>query len=336
MITRRTAVSLLPLALFPAQALADNTPPPSPGVTPPQQLAMVMNSGEATVSVIDMSTKQVINTLPMLREPSHWALTPDRKKLYVSDAGGNALFIFDPLTAAPLGYIRIADPYQLAYTPDQKYLAVNALRLNYVDIYDATTLQLVKRFKAGKFPSHMDFSPDSRFSFHSMQKSNTLVSFDLTTMTERWSMPIGKTPAGVLWHNGKILVCIMGENGIVEVDPHTGIITRRQATGEGAHNIFLSRDRSTLYVSNRVGSTLSALDPESLRVKRDYPIPGGPDDIGIAPDGKIWVALRFNEAVAVLDPATGDYDTITVGRSPHGIFLNTEMQKMGELTAERL
>ncbi len=334
MITRRTALSLLSLPLLPAQALAETSPPAQAAA--PAPLAMVMNSGEATVSVIDMTSKQVINTLPMLREPSHWALTPDRKKLYVSDASGNALFIFDPLTAAPMGHIRIADPYQLAYTPDQKYLVVNALRLDYVDVYDATTLQLVKRFKSGKFPSHMDFSPDSRFSFHSMQKSNTLVCLDLANMTERWSVPIGKTPAGVLWHNGKLLVCIMGENGIVEADPLTGKITRRQATGEGAHNIFLSPGGSTLYVSNRVGSTLSALDPLSLEVKRDYRIPGGPDDIGIAPDGKIWIALRFNEAVAVLDPLTGVFDTIPVGRSPHGIFLNTEMQKPGELTAERL
>jgi DNA-binding beta-propeller fold protein YncE len=330
MITRRTAVSLLPLSLFPAQALAQAAQ------TAPAPLAMVMNSGEATVSVIDMTSQQVINTPPMLREPSHWALTPDRKKLYVSDASGNALFIFNPLTAAPMGHIRIADPYQLAYTPNQQYLVVNALRLDYVDIYDATTLQLVKRFKSGKFPSHLDFSPDSRFSYHSMQKSNTLVCLDLANMTERWSVPIGKTPAGVLWHNGKLLVCIMGENGIVEADPLTGKITRRQATGEGAHNVFLSPGGSTLYVSNRVGSTLSALDPVSLEVKRDYPIPGGPDDIGIAPDGKIWIALRFNEAVAVLDPRTGNFDTIPVGRSPHGIFLNTEMQKPGELTAERL
>ena len=334
MITRRTAVSLLPLALLPAQALADTPAPLAPGTPPP--LAMVMNSGDATVSVINMDTRQVINTLPMLREPSHWALTPDRTKLYVTDASGNAFFIFDPITGAPMGHIRIADPYQLAYTPDEKYLIVNALRLDFVDVYDATTLQMVKRFHTGKKPSHLDYTPDSKWSFHSMQGSNTLSSFDLTTLTERWTVPIGDTPAGVLFHNGKILVCIMGENGIVEADPTTGKITRRQATGEGAHNIFLSDDHSTLYVSNRVGSTLSALDPVTIEVRRNYPIPGGPDDIGIDPQGNIWIALRFAEAVAIMDPATGKFDTIPVGRSPHGIFLNTEMHKKGKLTAQEL
>jgi len=330
MITRRTLLPLLPFSLLPAAALADAPPGAA------AKLALVMNSGEASCSVIDMTTLQVTATLPTYREPSHWALSPDRTKLYVADASGNALFIFDPRTMAPLGHLRIADPYQLGFTPDMKYLVVNALRLDHVDVYDGTTLQLVKRFAPGSMPSHLDFSPDSRWSFNSCQGSNSLVSFDLTDMTTRWTIPVGNTPAGVLWHQGKVLVALMGENGIVEVDPVTGALGRRIPTGIGAHNLFLTDDGATLYVSNRIGGSLTALDPATLEIRRTYALPGGPDDIGIAPDGKLWIALRFAEAVAVMDPATGDYQSIPVGRSPHGIFLNTELQKKGKLTAEML
>jgi DNA-binding beta-propeller fold protein YncE len=320
----RRAVFALPLLGLARPALA--APPP---------LAMVMNSGEASVSIIDMTSQQVVNTVPTLREPSHWALSPDRTKLYIADASGNALFILDPLTGAPLGHRVIADPYQLGYTPDARYLVVNSLRLNHVDVYDGVTLKLVKRFSPGAMPSHLDFSPDSRWSFSSMQGTDTLVSFDLGAMTTRWTVRVGPTPAGVLWLNGKILVCIMGRDEVVEVDPVTGAIGRRVRTGAGAHNLFLTPDRATLYVSNRVGGTLSALDPVSLTVRRTYQLPGGPDDIGIAPDGKLWIALRFAEAVAIMDSRSGDYTSIPVGRSPHGIFLNTELNAPG-LTAEKL
>jgi YVTN family beta-propeller protein len=307
---------------------------PASAETPP--LAMVMNSGEASVSVINMDTHQVVATVPTLREPSHWALSPDRTKLYIADSSGNALFIMDPQTGAGLGHKIIPDPYQLGYTPDEKYLMVNALRLNQVDVYDAATLAPVHRFKPGKMPSHLDFSPDSAWSFNSMQGSDTLVSFDLTSMTTRWTMQVGPTPAGVLWLNGAVICCIMGSDHIAVVDPVSGAVRRRVQTGTGPHNIFLSPDRSTLYVSNRVGGTLAVLDPTSLALMRSFPLPGGPDDMGIAPDGKLWIALRFREKVAVMDPVTGDYETIDVGRSPHGIFLNTEMRKPGKLTAEAL
>jgi YVTN family beta-propeller protein len=328
MLSRRTAVSLpfaFGLSSF-ARASGDPLPP----------LAMVMNSAEASVSVIDMNTRQVIKTIPTLREPSHWALSPDRSKLYIADASGNALFILNPLTGDAMGSKRIADPYQLAYTPDEKYLVVNALRLDHIDVYDAVTLDLVKRFDTGSMPSHLDFSPDSRWSFNSCQGSDTLVSIDLQSMSIRWTEKIGPTPAGVLWLNGKILVCIMGSDHLVEVDPVTGEITRKIITGLGPHNLFLSPDRSVLYVSNRVGGSLAALDADSLTLQRTYPLPGGPDDMGIAPDGKLWIALRFREKVAVMDAASGDYDTIDVGRQPHGIFLNTEMRKAGKFTSEVL
>jgi YVTN family beta-propeller protein len=324
MLSRRAALAFPLLGLAPA--FADTRPP----------LAMVMNSGEASVSIIDMTTRQVIKTTPTLREPSHWALSPDRSKLYIADASGNALFILDPLTGDALGSQRIADPYQLAYTPDEKYLVVNALRLNHIDVYDANGLGLVKRFSPGSMPSHLDFSPDSKWSFNSCQGSDNLFSIDLASMTPRWNVKIGKTPAGVLWLNGKILVCIMGSDHVAVIDPVSGAVERRVTTGIGPHNLFLSPDRSILYVSNRVGGSLAALDPATLTLQRTYPLPGGPDDMGIAPDGKLWIALRFREQVAVMDAATGNYDTIDVGRSPHGIFLNTEMSKPGKFTAEVL
>ena len=44
----------------------------------------------------------------------------------------------------------------------------------------------------------------------------------------------------------------------------------------------------------------------SLIPIRTYHIPGGPDDLAFAPDGKLWITRRFAEKVAVLDPVTGD------------------------------
>ena len=133
---------------------------------------------------------------------------------------------------------------------------------------------------------------------------------------------MGKTPAGVLWLNGKVLVADMGTDYLAEVDPADGRVLRHIVTGKGAHKLFLSPDGKTLWVNNRAGGTTESLDAATLTPIRTYKIPGGPDDMAFAPDGRIWITRRWAEKVAVLDPATGDYQTIDVGRSPHGIFLN--------------
>jgi streptogramin lyase len=93
-------------------------------------------------------------------------------------------------------------------------------------------------------------------------------------------------------------------------------------TGKGAHNLFLSPDRKILWVNNRAGGTTVSLDAATLKLIRSYAIPGGPDDMDFAPNGRLWITRRWAEKVAVLDPATGSYETIDVGRSPHGIYLN--------------
>ncbi|MCW8309138.1 MULTISPECIES: PQQ-binding-like beta-propeller repeat protein [unclassified Acidiphilium] len=289
----------------------------------PAPLCIVLNSGGATVSIIDMASRRVLREEPTFREPSHWALAADHKRLLIADASGNALFFLDPATGRELGHKMIPDPYQLWFSPDGRFLTVNCLRLNHVDIYHADTLKLARRFRVGSMPSHLSYTPDSRTLFTSMQDSGTLVAIDLTTMTERWTAKVGKTPAGVFWHDGVVLVGIMGSDTVAVIDPANGRVIRRIVTDKGAHTTFLTPDRKQIYVTNRVAGSLSVLDAKSLDVVKHIPMPGGPDDICFAPDRRLWMSLRFSSHVGVYDPATGKTDRIPVGRSPHGIFIST-------------
>jgi YVTN family beta-propeller protein len=199
---------------------------------------------------------------------------------------------------------------------------VNGLARNQVDVYEPETMTLVKRFPVDATPSHLVFSPDSHTVFVSLQGSDKLVAFDLTAMASLWTVPIGPTPAGVLWLNGKVLVADMGADYVAVVDPASGKVTDKIVTGKGAHNLFLSPDKKVLWVNNRVAGTTSALDAATLKVMRTYNIPGGPDDIDFSPDGSLWITRRFAEKIAILHPDTGDFETIGVGRSPHGVWLN--------------
>jgi DNA-binding beta-propeller fold protein YncE len=285
-------------------------------------LVLVMNSGEASLSVLDMDSYRELRRIPVLREPHHWALTPDGRDLLVGDTSGNELFDLDPTTFAVRRSVPVADPYQLGFSPNGKFLTVNGNGRNQVDIYDGATLALLKRFPLRRTPSHLDYAPDSSRVFVSLQDTDTLAAIDLRTMTVQWDEKVGKVPAGVLWLNNRVLVALMNDDGFAVVDPATGHVERRVHTGAGAHQLFLSPDRKILWVNNRVAGTTVALDAATLAEIRSYRVSGGPDDIAFAPDGKLWITQRFIRSVAVLDPASGAIRTIAVGRQPHGIFMN--------------
>ncbi len=283
---------------------------------------LVMNSNDASLSVIDMASHRELRRIPVLREPHHVVLTPDGRDLLVGDTVGNELIDLDPATFEVRRRVPVADPYQLGFSPDAKYLVVNGLARAQVDVYDAATYKLIKRFPIASMPSHLAFSPDSATVFVSLQGSGKLVAIDLQHMSVRWSTEVGPAPAGVLWQNGRVLVAIMGSDDVVVVDPGNGRIERRIRTGKGAHQLFRSPDQKLIYVNNRIAGTAVVLDATTLQPLRTYKLPGGPDDIVFAPDGHLWFTLRFANKVAVLDPTTGDYTTIEVGRSPHGIYMN--------------
>jgi len=54
------------------------TAPPTTGT---HHLAFVINSNEASISLIDVATRQEVRRIPVLREPHHMALTPDHRFL---------------------------------------------------------------------------------------------------------------------------------------------------------------------------------------------------------------------------------------------------------------
>ena len=294
-----------------------------PGLALARPLAFVINSSEASVSLIDMDTHAELKRIPVLREPHHMALTPDGSSLLVGDTAGNAVFFLDPHTGELLRRAVMSDPYQLQYSPDGKWLTVAGLARNQIDIYDAATLTLAHRIPASSMPSHINYAPDSSVAYVSLQGTDSLIAIDVKTGAVLWKAPVGKTPAGVLWLGGKLLVGIMGADYVAVVDPASGAVERKVETGKGAHNLFVSPDGRTLYVCNRVDGSISLLDPKTLAVTRRIAMPGGPDDMDFAPDGTVWVTRRWAHTVALLDPATGQFPTNETGRSPHGIWLNT-------------
>ena len=289
--------------------------------------AVVLNSGSGSLSLLDMDTQTEIKRVPVLREPHHVVLAPNGRELLVGDTAGNELFLLDPRTGEVVRQMPMADPYQLGFSPDGRFLTVTGLARNQVDVYDAATYKLLHRFPTGSMPSHIAYAPDSSIAFVSIQGANSLMALNLRDMSVLWTAEVGNTPAGVMWHNGKVLVANMGSDHFAVVDPVDGHVERRVRTGRGAHQLFLSPDGRIIYVNDRVDGTTVAVDAQTLEPGRVYKVPGGPDCIDFAPDGKLWITERFAQKVAVLDPVSGAVTAIPVGRSPHGIFLTTDVQE---------
>ncbi len=301
------------------------------GIPPPKAPTpiFVLNSLDASVSVIDPVKWDETHRIPTGKEPHHLYMTPDERSVIVANSAGDSLTFLNPRTAEVQRVVYgTIDPYQLQFSRDMKWFVTAANRLNHVDIYrwDGKNLQLARRIATGKTPSHIWIDAASTVAYVTMQDSDELVAIDLATQTLRWRIPTGPMPADVFGVHGDrtLLVGLTGSDGVQVFDVACGqpLAVGKIPTGKGAHAFRVAADGLSVFVSNRVANTISRIDLRTLQVIETYAVPGGPDCMDLSADGKtLYVTSRWAKKLSVVDLASRQVvRQVSVGRSPHGVW----------------
>lgn len=294
--------------------------------TPP---LFVLNSLDASVSVIDPVSWTETQRIATGKEPHHLYLTPDEKSLIVANALGDTLTFLDPRTAQVQRTVTgISDPYHLRFSPDMKWFITAANRLNHIDFYrwDGSSLTLVRRVSTSRTPSHLWIDSRSTTVYSTMQDSDELIAIDLATQTVKWRIPTGAMPADLYGSadDKQIFVALTGSDGVevFDVSGRTPTKVKKIKTASGAHAFRSAGDGRHAYLSNRVANSISKIDLVTHQVVESYPVPGGPDCMDVSADGRyIYVTSRWARKLSVVDTQTKKIvQQVAVGKSPHGVW----------------
>jgi len=293
----------------------------------------VLNSLDASISVVDPVKFTELRRLPTGKEPHHLYLTPDEKSLMVANALGDSLTLVDPVTGQIQRVIDgISDPYQLRFSPDMKWFVTAGNRLDHVAIYHwqpadaAQPLKLAARVSAPKTPSHLMIDSRSSVVYASLQDSDQLTAIDLATQKTRWTIPVGKMPADIFLfaNDTRLLVALTGgrEVEVYDVTQTPPVKVKRIETNLGAHAFRAQGDGRHVFVSNRASDTISRIDLQTLSVVDTYPAPGGPDCMDMLADGKtLLVTSRWARKLTAIDITQHRVvRQLSLGKSPHGVW----------------
>jgi DNA-binding beta-propeller fold protein YncE len=300
----------------------------SPVVQGFPNLVYVPNSNSNTVDVINPSTGLIVEHFAVPAQPQHVVPSYDLKTLWVNSDVGNALTPIDPATGVPGAPIAVADPYNLYFTPDGAYAIVMAERLHRIDWRDPHTMALIHTTPvpcAGV--NHADFSANGRYFIVSCEFDGRLLKVD--TVTKQVVGVMQLTPDAMpqdvkVSPDGKVFyIADMQSNGVWEIDGDSFKKIGFVPTGKGAHGLYVSRDASVMYVTNRGEGSISLIDLATGAVKTKWKIPGGgsPDMGGLSADGtQLWVSGRYSGVVYDISTLDGHLiKKIKVGSGPHGL-----------------
>ncbi|MBV9921069.1 MAG: YncE family protein [Pseudonocardia sp.] len=319
----------------------------------------VPDSLSNTVSVIDPTTRKVIDTFPTSDEPQHVVPSFDLKTLWVLDDAGNDVIPIDPATGRPGAPIPVTDPYNLYFSPDGASAIVVAEAHSRLDFRDPHTMALTGSLEVPGCAgiNHADYDASGSYMIVTCEYAGRLAKIDIVhrrvlglldlsahpvrgqPMPAPSVMPDGMSaslmPQDVrTGPDGRhFYVADMRAGGVFVVDGDTFKVTRFIATGVGAHGITPSRDGTLFYVANRGSDqingpphgpgSVSVIDPATNVVKATWIVPGGgsPDMGNLNAAGtELWLSGRFDREVYVFDTVHGVLAArIPVGKGPHGL-----------------
>ncbi|MFI7344314.1 PQQ-binding-like beta-propeller repeat protein [Streptomyces sp. NPDC050085] len=289
----------------------------------------VPNTESDTVSVIDPKTFEVIETIPVGREPQHVVPSWDMKTLWVNNDKGNSLTPIDPKTGRTGKTVDVHDPYNLYFTPDGKHAVVMASLDRELVFRDPHTMKIDHTEPVTCYGvNHADFSLDGRYFIVSCEFSGELLKVDTAKMkvVGQQKLPFdGAMPQDVKMSpdGKKFYVADMMADGMWVLDGDTFSKPTLLPTGKGTHGLYVSRDSKEMYVSNRGEGTISVFDFARDRVTKKWKLPqgGSPDMGGVSADGNtLWLSGRYDSEVYAIDTRTGvQIARIPVGTGPHGL-----------------
>jgi DNA-binding beta-propeller fold protein YncE len=293
-----------------------------------RNLIYVPNSASNTVDEINPANYRIVRRFPVGGLPQHVVPSYDLRTLWVTNDNGNSLTPINPLSGRPGRAVRVADPYNMYFSPDGRYAMVMAERLRRIDFRDANTMKLHHSLKvpgcAGV--NHADFTANGRYVFVSCEFAARMIVVDVPRERVLRTVPVraGSSPQDVkLSPDGRVFyVADLTYGGVWRFSARTFRRLGFVKTGAGAHGLYPSRDARSLYVSNRGQGTVSVVSFRTGKVTRTWTIPGGsPDMGGVSASGRVlWLAGRYDAAVYAIDTRSGKLiRRVPVGLGPHGL-----------------
>ena len=294
-------------------AIATASGPEADAVTPDGKTAVVANLSDGSVSIIDLTSDTVDETVALdyislynydnAPEPTAVAISPSGQTAYVTDEANNVVI---PITisdgtisgAIPVGF----EPDAIAITPD----GCTAYVANAGD-YTVTPLNVGcgkngDPISVGSDPSAIAITPDGSTAYVANQSDNTVSAIDIATNSVVKTFAVGNAPdaLAVTPDARTLYVADNSDQAVVPVDlpdgtVGTGIGVTGYPTGLG-----VTPDGTTLEVSSYNSSTVTPIDLTT------NPASAGPAVSTGGENGAYGLAIAWQDGLEIGTPSLPD------------------------------
>jgi len=295
----------------------------------PGPFAYVANINSNTVSVINVPTSLLVNTIPVGSGPWGVAVSPDQTQVYVSNNHGNNVSVISTASSSVVATIPVqSSPFGVAFTPDGTAAYVVNGSSNSVSVIgtESQTVVATVRVQTSPVGVAMAVTSNGTFAYVTNSVSDTVSVIAVgSTPTVVKTIPVGAGPrwVAVAPNSGLAYVENAGSNDVSVISVASNTVTATIPVGTGPFGAAFIPDSSMAYVVNSGSNAVSVIDTASSAVVATVAGFNDPVHVALSTDGASAYVTNLNaNNVSVIATASNTItSTVAVGAAPIGVAI---------------
>ncbi len=298
-----------------------------------EELLIVLNKDEDTLSFIDLAKKEVVKTIETDHNPHEIAISPDKRQAFVTCSLGNAVDVIDIESMEIAERITEEDfafPHGVGVTTSGR-LYIASTKSSMIHIFDASDYELLRKFPTYQHLSHMiEFSPDEKRVYVPNIGSHNITVIDAEKDEILTHIPVGKGPEGIAVHPGgnELYVANQHDGTLYVLDTKTYETLHKRRLGSVPVRLVFAKDGKYALVPNRESDDVSIIDTKHIVKGETRPWEIKRLPVGVWPGGTVfnedntiaYVANNKTNDISIIDMRTlKEKGRIEAGIHPDGI-----------------
>lgn len=290
-------------------------------------LAWITNQGSHDVSVVDLTSETVIDTVPVGRSPAGVAASPSAHRVYITNPGSNEISAIDVATRKVVATASVGQgAVGIEAAPDGKRVYVSDWFGARLIALDASSLAPLFTVALGASPAGIAVSPDSRTVYVAERDDNRIAVIDVgraghPRIVKR--IAVGEHPFGLMLdtRRRRLYSIDVYADRLTVIDLKRHRVSGTVKVGKAPYGAALARGsdgRERIFVTNQRADTVSVIDAQSLETLATLNGFGFPEGIAARGDA-VYVVNWMDDEMQVIDATTGDKrKRIPLGSNPRG------------------
>lgn len=290
----------------------------------------VVNKSDNTISVIDIATSTIVNTLPTGKGPHELIGSPNSKWIVSTDfVGGDSLTVFDAQAQKVVTTIALPNlpsPHGIQFLADNKHVIFTSGKAGKVGIADVVSGKVVSNISTNQDTTHMlALSGNQSLAFTTNIGSNSVSVLDMSKGAKIKDIKTQAMPEAIAYrHVGNELWYGANKEGkVVVIDPSTEATIASWDGFSFPYRIMFNHDQSVAIVPDFRNHYVRFFDTQTKQEigKLMLEEGAGPQGITLHPRKDIaYLSLNLKDKVVAIDIATqGIVAEYPTGKNPDGI-----------------